>query len=162
MEELLKEITNFADQAHGQQRRKYTPERYIVHPLRVMNMCKEYSHDPAVLAAALLHDVLEDTGISKEEMKDFLLQVMDQDKAFQTLHLVEELTDKYVKDKYPGWNRRKRKTKEAERMAHISAEAQTIKYADILDNSLEVIEHDTSFARLYLAECKTLLITKND
>jgi hypothetical protein len=47
-------------------------------------------------------------------------------------------------------------------MAHISAEAQTIKYADILDNSLEVIEHDTSFARLYLAESKTLLIIKND
>jgi carbamoylphosphate synthase small subunit len=49
-------------------------------------------------------------------------------------------------------------------MAHISAEAQTIKYADILDNSLEVIEHDTSFARLYLAECKTLLLkmTKGD
>jgi hypothetical protein len=111
-----------------------------------------------VHAAALLHDVLEDTGLSKEEIKDFLLQVMDQDKVIQTLQLVEELTDRYVKDKYPRWNRRKRKIKEAERMGNISAESQTRKYADIIDNSIEVVEHDAGFARLYLAECKALLL----
>jgi (p)ppGpp synthase/HD superfamily hydrolase len=157
MDEMLNKITKFADHAHGQQRRKYTPERYIVHPIRVMKICKEYTHDPAVLAAALLHDVLEDTGLNKEEIKDFLLQVMEQDAAFQTLQLVEELTDRYIKDKYPKWNRRKRKLKEAARMGNISAESQTIKYADIIDNSLEIIEHDVGFARLYLAESKALL-----
>jgi (p)ppGpp synthase/HD superfamily hydrolase len=60
-EKILAAITDFADIAHGSQMRKYTPERYIVHPARVMRLCQEYTDDVTVLAAALLHDVLEDT-----------------------------------------------------------------------------------------------------
>ncbi|MBD0255325.1 MAG: metal-dependent phosphohydrolase, partial [Cytophagales bacterium] len=54
METALTTITAFADRAHGQQMRRYTPERYIVHPVRVMELCREYTTDEAVLAAALL------------------------------------------------------------------------------------------------------------
>lgn len=57
MEEVLEQIRDFADKAHGEQMRKYTPERYIVHPVRVMKICREYTDDITVLAAALLHDV---------------------------------------------------------------------------------------------------------
>jgi len=32
---ILDQIKNFAEQAHGEQLRKYSPERYIVHPARV-------------------------------------------------------------------------------------------------------------------------------
>ncbi|WP_297333190.1 hypothetical protein [Flavobacterium sp.] len=35
-EEILHRIREYADDAHGSQMRKYTPERYIVHPVRVM------------------------------------------------------------------------------------------------------------------------------
>ncbi|MGN6567929.1 MAG: hypothetical protein ACTHJ0_08255 [Flavipsychrobacter sp.] len=36
----LEEVIAFADKAHGSQMRKYTPERYIVHPIRVMELCR--------------------------------------------------------------------------------------------------------------------------
>src|SRR5437762_11401952 len=125
MEEILEQIKDFADKAHGEQTRKYTPDRYIVHPVRVMNICKEYTNDISVLAAALLHDVLEDTTATKDEIKNFLLKLLDKQQAEKTVKLVEELTDVYIKKDYPQWNRRKRKEKEAERLSATSSEAQT-------------------------------------
>ena len=35
MEDILLKVKDFADRAHGEQMRKYTPERYIVHPERL-------------------------------------------------------------------------------------------------------------------------------
>lgn len=161
MDKILADIRDFADRAHGEQLRKYTPDRYIVHPISVMELCREYTGDSTVLAAALLHDVLEDTLVTKEELKAFLLQVMDRDKALKTLDLVEELTDVYVKKDFPHMNRRSRKEKEAERMANTSPGAQTVKYADIIDNSAEIAQHDGDFARVFLSECRNLLKKMN-
>jgi (p)ppGpp synthase/HD superfamily hydrolase len=160
MQDTLQAITDFADKAHGEQKRRYTPDRYIVHPIRVMELCKAYTTDIAVLAAALLHDVLEDTEVNKEALLDFLLQVMDERKAKRTLALVVELTDVYIKANYPTWNRRKRRAKEAERLAGSSKESQTIKYADILDNIRELPEDD-DFSIVFLKECKNLLKSIN-
>jgi guanosine-3',5'-bis(diphosphate) 3'-pyrophosphohydrolase len=70
---------------------------------------------------------------------------------------VEELTDIYVKKSYPRMNRRTRKAKELARMEHISADAQTIKYADIIDNCREIVTDDSDFAAVFLRECATLL-----
>jgi (p)ppGpp synthase/HD superfamily hydrolase len=137
--------------------RKYTPERYIVHPVRVMNMCRQYTDDITILAAALLHDVLEDTPVIKDEIGSFLSQLMSQKDVHRTLYLVEELTDVYVKDRYPKWNRRTRKTKELERLERTSADSQTIKYADIVDNCKEIVANDPDFAGLFLRECSTML-----
>ena len=157
METALETIREFADQAHGTQQRKYTPERYIVHPVRVMEMIRNYDATFPMLAAALLHDVLEDTPVKAPELLQFLKTVMDPDQADQTLSLVQQLTDVYVKSDYPQWNRRFRKSKEIERIATTSAEAQTIKYADILDNCQEIAEQDPEFAPKYLRECLAIL-----
>jgi (p)ppGpp synthase/HD superfamily hydrolase len=157
MEELLGKIKHFADNAHGSQMRKYTPERYIVHPIRVMETCRRYDTHITVLAAALLHDVLEDTEVDRITMLDFLLTLMSKDEASKTLVLVEELTDVYTKKTYPQWNRKKRKQMEHERLTHICPEAQTIKYADILDNSKEITEKAPDFAPRYLQECLDVL-----
>ncbi|CAA9346005.1 MAG: hypothetical protein AVDCRST_MAG56-8177 [uncultured Cytophagales bacterium] len=164
METALAKITAFADRAHGQQTRRYTPERYIVHPVRVMEICREYTSDEAVLAAALLHDVLEDTPVTRAAMTDFLLTVMPPETARRTVQLVEELTDVYVKDAYPHLNRKARKKREAARLATTSPDAQTVKYADLIDNGTEMIRHDPAFARLFLQEGKMLLgkITAGD
>ncbi len=159
MEEILRKITEFGYHAHGNQQRKYTPDLYMVHPVRVMEQCKNYTQDVTVLAAALLHDVLEDTPIGEEELKNYLLTVMPQTQAEDTLKYVIELTDVYVKENFPKLNRRTRKAKELERLRTVSPEAQTIKYADILDNSLEIIPYDPDFARVYLREVKTILQT---
>lgn len=157
MNEVLEKIRVFADAAHGEQKRKYTPDRYIVHPVRVMNTCAVYTRKLPVLAAALLHDVLEDTAVGKKELLQFLSTLLVPVEASETLDLVVELTDVYTKAAYPRWNRKKRKAKEAARIQKTSGDSQTVKYADIIDNCKEIVEDDPDFAGLFLLECKTLL-----
>lgn len=158
---ILEKVRDFADQAHGEQRRKYSDEPYIVHPVQVMTICTKYTSDLAVLSAALLHDVLEDTVLSKEEMQDFLNTVMDNKKALRTTRLVEELTDVYIKKDFPKLNRKKRKAREAERLAYVSSEAQTIKYADLIDNTENIVVKDPDFAFVFLSESQQLLTKMN-
>lgn len=156
--EILKNIRDYADEAHADQMRKYTPERYIVHPVRVMEMLQPYTSDIAVLAAALLHDVLEDTPKTKEDLSIFLKTLIDDDATVErTINLVIELTDVFIIKDYPKWNRRKRKTMELERIMTTSSLSQTIKYADIMDNCNEIVAHDRDFAKVFLYECKRLL-----
>ncbi|MGN7719791.1 HD domain-containing protein [Chitinophaga sp. 22620] len=157
MDKILQAVRDFADKAHGDQTRKYSPDRYIVHPIRVMETCREYTSDISILAAALLHDVLEDTPVSQKELFHFLESIMDRDLIRRTLGYVVELTDVYTKTAYPQWNRRTRKGKELERLISTSPESQTIKYADILDNAKDVVEHDPDFAKVFLMEYRTIL-----
>lgn len=157
MYKVLEKVRDFADAAHGEQRRKYTPERYIVHPVRVMEICGRYSHSIPLLAAALLHDVLEDTPVTREEIYSFLKTIMAQDEAHACIEMVVELTDVYTKDAFPQWNRRTRKEKEAERISRSSPGAQTIKYADIIDNCREIVQYDRQFGPKFLRECRQLL-----
>lgn len=164
MESVLDQVKQFADKAHGVQMRRYSPDRYIVHPERVMNTVRNYNNEVSVLSAALLHDVLEDTATTREEMLSFLKTVMAPHEAQRTLMIVEELTDIYTKNEYPHWNRRKRRTKEAERLGNASKEAQTVKYADIIDNCPEIVREDPDFAERYISECTKIvqLMTKGD
>lgn len=157
MEEVLQQVKDFADKAHGEQTRKYSSDRYIVHPARVMELCRPYTSSLPALAAALLHDVLEDTPVSRNEMHHFLRSVMTEEDAAQTTQLVVELTDVYTKEKYPRLNRKRRKQKESLRIEKTSGESQTIKYADIIDNCMEIAEQDPEFAPTFLNECRRLL-----
>lgn len=157
MEETLTKIIEFGDTAHGVQRRKYCDDRYMVHPIRVMRTCQQYTDDISILAAALLHDVLEDTPVTENEIFAFLKTVLDDNTAEKALQHVIDLTDVYTKQAYPKMNRRARKTKEVERLSKIQPESQTIKYADIIDNSDEIVDNDPKFARVFLSECRVIL-----
>lgn len=157
MDDVLKKVRDYADKAHGNQQRKYSPERYIVHPVRVMELCRPHTDKLPVLAAALLHDVLEDTPVTKERLREYLLTLMVEEEANETVLLVVELTDIYTKTAHPRWNRKKRKRKEAERIQKTSGDSQTVKYADIIDNCREIVQHDPDFAKVFLRECKNLL-----
>lgn len=157
-EETLQYVRDFADNAHGNQVRKYTGERYIQHPLRVMELVKEFHPETEVLAAALLHDVLEDTPATAEEMQTALLRVMPTEQAEKTLQLVIDLTDIFIKKTYPRLNRRTRKDKEATRLAGINPEAQSVKYADIIDNVTDIMREDADFANVYVREAKKMLL----
>ncbi|HYF31181.1 MAG TPA: HD domain-containing protein [Chitinophagaceae bacterium] len=157
MDPTLQQVRDFADAAHGEQMRKYSDDRYIVHPERVMQLCSKITNDAAVLSAALLHDVLEDTEVTAQELDEFLLTLLPPADAARTVQYVKELTDIYTKKNYPQWNRRKRRSKEAERLEKASPEAQTIKYADIIDNCPEIAREDPDFADRYISECRELL-----
>jgi (p)ppGpp synthase/HD superfamily hydrolase len=155
MQTPLEKIEQFAREAHGSQRRKFVDEAYIEHPIRVMKMCATVTTKLPVLAAALLHDVLEDTEVTEEQMKDFLLTVMSPPDADETCRLVIELTDVFTHAAYPKWNRRVRKAKENERLKTTGMDSRTIKYADIIDNTAGIKGND--FAPKLLHECRVSL-----
>lgn len=63
----VREAYRFSDEAHlGQFRASGEP--YISHPLAVAEICAEWHLDTQALMAALLHDVIEDQGIGKQEL----------------------------------------------------------------------------------------------
>ncbi|MGB6106175.1 MAG: bifunctional (p)ppGpp synthetase/guanosine-3',5'-bis(diphosphate) 3'-pyrophosphohydrolase [Pusillimonas sp.] len=67
--ERIKEAYRFADQAHlGQFRASGEP--YISHPITVTEICAGWKLDADSLMAALLHDVIEDQGVSKQELAE--------------------------------------------------------------------------------------------
>ena len=65
----LNEIINFIIEAHEGQYRK-SGEPYCVHPILVATITAHFSKDEAIIATALLHDVVEDTEYSLDYIKD--------------------------------------------------------------------------------------------
>lgn len=145
----LKEALEFARQAHGEQKRKYTNEPYIEHPKRVAEIVKGVKHTEAMICAAYLHDVVEDTPVTHQEI--------EQRFGREVAHLVHELTDEYMKEAYPGLNRKARKKREVERQAKMSPQAKTIKLADVIDNTRDIIKNDKDFAVKYIPEMEALV-----
>jgi GTP diphosphokinase / guanosine-3',5'-bis(diphosphate) 3'-diphosphatase len=65
--ELVRKAYRFADQAHlGQMRASGEP--YITHPIAVASQCAEWKLDAQALMAALLHDAIEDCGVTKPQL----------------------------------------------------------------------------------------------
>jgi (p)ppGpp synthase/HD superfamily hydrolase len=145
-EDITHKALEFATVAHAGQKRKYTGEDYIVHPIEVMEIVKTVSHTPEMLAAALLHDVVEDTNVSLEDIRlSFGNDVAD---------LVFWLTDV---SKLEDGNRATRKSLDRAHIANASPDAMTIKLADLISNTASIMEYDANFAKVYLKEKKLLL-----
>ena len=145
----------FATAAHGAvaQLRKYTNEPYIVHPAEVVSIVRSVPHTDAMLAAAWLHDVVEDTGVTLETVRaEFGDEVAE---------LVGWLTDVSRPD---HGNRAARKAVDRAHSAMAPAAAQTVKLADLISNTRSILEHDQKFAKTYLEEKRLLLevMTKGD
>jgi (p)ppGpp synthase/HD superfamily hydrolase len=148
-EEFIQKARRFAELAHGLvlnsqgelgQRRKGTNEPYTKHLSEVARLVAECGGDEA----AWLHDVVEDTPVPLTHVR----AVFGPDVA----RLVEELTDKFTKQNYPGLNRHQRKAKEVERLSKISDRAKTIKYADFLSNLESVSVLGPNFGEVYTRE----------
>ena len=63
----IRQAYRFADQAHLGQKRS-SGEPYITHPIAVATQCAEWRLDAQALMAALLHDAMEDCGVSKQDL----------------------------------------------------------------------------------------------
>ena len=112
----------FAAERHRDQRRKgQDASPYINHPLALANLLSECGeHDPTVLAAALLHDTVEDTGTTIEEIRQAF--------GAQVAAIVAEVTD----DK--SLPKAERKRLQIEHAAHLSVPARLVKLADKICN----------------------------
>lgn len=65
---LIKKAYDFAAKAHAGQKRK-SGDDFIVHPISVAHYLSQIKMDAATIAAALLHDVLEDTYVTQQALK---------------------------------------------------------------------------------------------
>ena len=63
----LKKAYEFAEKAHAGQKRS-SGEDYFIHPCAVVDILANYGFDSSTLIAAFLHDVLEDTSVTPEEL----------------------------------------------------------------------------------------------
>ena len=138
----------FATKHHAAigQVRKYTGEPYITHPAAVVELVRSVPHTEVMLAAAWLHDTVEDTTATLTD----IYEAFGKDVA----QMVEMLTDISI----PGLgNRAQRKAMDHEHTALASPEAKTVKLADLIDNTRSIVARDPKFARIYLQEKQLLL-----
>ncbi len=140
-----------AHQAHLGQVRKYNGRPYITHPLRVMN---RYMLVPTATmsgaCAAVLHDTLEDTAITKAVLEKHFHD------AGTVAGIVVELTN--PSKMYPDLKRGERKAIDRDHIKVASLTARQIKLIDRADNLGEMDPRgDPGFAALYLGESDLLL-----
>lgn len=153
--ELEQRAKEFATRKHAEAKhvRKYTGEPYINHPAAVVEIVRSVPHTEAMIAAAWLHDVVEDTDTTLSEITDLF--------GIEVGVFVENLTDV---SKPEDGNRTTRKALDREHTAKAVPPAKTIKLADLIDNSRSILERDPEFARVYFKEKALLLqvLTEGD
>lgn len=149
--ERQEKILQFVKEQHGEQVRKYTNEPYWHHLVSVSEIVSKY--EPDGIEIALCHDLHEDTKCTSSELYSFLLENgYDGDEAIVITDGVIDLTDVFIPEKYPKLNREQRKIREAERLGKIPPLSQSVKYADLTDNTRSIIKYDKGFAVKYLQE----------
>ena len=126
---------SFAAKAHRGQMRMGAGEPYINHPLDVAATVACFDADPTVLAAAVLHDVVEDCDVSLDEISRHFGPAV--------AALVDELTDD------PAWNAlpmAQRKSLQAQKFESASPSAKRIKIADQWCNVGDLAREDTGWS----------------
>ena len=145
---ITEKASIFAGAAHAAvgQKRKYTGEDYIQHPIEVANIVWLRGGNDEMIAAAYLHDVVEDTQVP--------LSLIREEFGKCVATLVEGLTDV---SKPEDGNRAARKDIDRQHTAKQPPACKTIKLADLISNSKSILQHDREFAKVYLKEKKLLL-----
>lgn len=139
----LSGAVEFAWAAHAGQVRKYTGEPYICHPITVAHMVESAGGSKMEIAAALLHDVVEDTPVTLSEVaRNFGDSVAE---------LVGWLTDTAT------GNRAERHAQAVAKWSLAPVGAVTVKLADLIDNTRSIARHDPKFARVYIPEKRAIL-----
>lgn len=148
MSELVDRARVYATEAHQRinHRRKYNNEPYHVHLSAVAKLVAGVTEDEQMIAAAWLHDTVEDTQATLGDIEAAF--------GVPVAELVEELTDV---SKPGDGNRIQRKQIDRRHLAQASRRAKTVKLADLIDNCKDITRHDPRFAQVYLSEMNELL-----
>lgn len=93
---IISRALDFAIKAHGNQKRKGDGKPYIVHPIEVALIVAKVISNDHVIASALLHDTVEDTNTTLEDL--------DKEFGYTVTKIVGNLTEK---DKSLSWRERK-------------------------------------------------------
>lgn len=151
--DLIAKARTYAIQAHSRinHRRKYSLEPYDVHLKDVADILSSATDDAEMIAAAWLHDVVEDTPATFFEI--------EQQFGPEVAQLVAEVTD--ISTSAHG-NRATRKAIDRAHLSNASWRGKTIKLADLIDNCRDICSHDPEFAKVYLTEMSGLLEVLSD
>lgn len=117
---IVKKAVAFAREAHKGAVRKGTDIPYIVHPMETAVIVASMTKDPEMIAAALLHDVVEDAGVTEEQLKEAFGQ------------RVTALVMAETEDKTKSWLERKSAT--IEHLKQASREEKILALGDKLSN----------------------------
>lgn len=141
----LFDVYEFARTAHEGQVRKYTGEPYINHPFAVAESVADHVDDKVAIAAAVLHDTVEDTDVTLEEIVEKFGE--------RVAEYVWYLTKPPV---FVG-NRAKRKIHDRNRLKEAPEIVRFIKVMDVWHNSFSIREHDPDFYKVFREEVRDLL-----
>jgi len=145
---LVVAADDYASTAHDSigQLEPYTGKPYSAHTRAVARVVATYVDSPEVVAAAHLHDIIEDTGESKAELLARFGPVV--------AGLVDEVSSKATPEM---GNRATRVAWEIRRIAGISANAKGIKCGDVVVTMSTIVARAPHFARTYIPEKRALL-----
>ena len=124
--ELLDRAIIFAVQAHKNTERRGKGFPYIVHPMEAVEIVSTITSDQELLAAAALHDTIEDTDVTYEQLRDaFGARVAD---------LVHDESDRFTEgvSEEDSWHDRKQAA--IDRLAAASHDAKIVAMGDKLSN----------------------------
>jgi len=130
-EHVLNEAIAFAVRAHDGMTRKASGQPYILHPMETAVIVGTMTNDPEVLAAAVLHDVIEDCGVTD----DVLVSRFGK----RVARLVRAESEDKEPDAQASWQKRKLRT--VNRMLAANREEMILTLADKLSN-LRAIDRD--------------------
>jgi len=130
---LLDKAIVFAAKAHKDTERRGKGFPYIAHPLEAMAIVATMTNDQELLAAACLHDVLEDTNVTYDELKnEFGKRVAD---------IVQEESDAVFENRSASDSWIDRKKIAMDHLAHASRDVQMVAMGDKLSN-MRAMHHD--------------------
>lgn len=132
-------------QACGQ-KRKFSGGEYFVHPLEVSKLVALYQGTDDMICAALLHDLIEDTQIKLETIRNTF--------GDNIARMVAGLTKV---SKLEDGDRATRKAIDLAHTALQCPDTKTIKICDIIDNLSDIYEGDPAWAKQYILEKELLL-----
>ncbi|HAM08818.1 MAG: hypothetical protein A2X05_17920 [Bacteroidetes bacterium GWE2_41_25] len=131
---LILKALEFASHRHRTQRRKGKREiPYINHPIQVASLLANEGGetDPILIAAAILHDVIEDTVNSVDERRELMSEISAKF-GEELLALTMEVTDDKTLEKQV------RKQMQIEHANHLSIRAKKLKMADKITNLRDI------------------------
>ena len=124
---LLDRAIYFATEAHSGTERRGKGFPYIVHPLEAVAIVATITSDQELLAAAALHDTVEDTDVTVEDIRTCF--------GDRIARIVEEESDRFIEgmSEEASWHSRKRAA--IERLAAASRDAKIVALGDKLSNA---------------------------
>ena len=143
---ILLDVMIFAINAHTGQIRKYSGKPYVTHPVAVSHIVASVTDDSDMIHAALLHDTIEDTDVTFEQIEAKF--------GKEVARIVDGLTDV---SKPEDGNRAKRKELDKIHLSKGCEKIQTIKLADLISNLSDIERFDSQFANLYFNEKAELI-----